>query len=54
MSWMVPALRESLADAFKINTNFHADVFVRPGSRPLHKDALIIPMIASESAGAEI
>ena len=42
------------ADAFEVYTNQHADVFISRGPRPLHEDALTIPMIASDSAGAEI
>jgi len=47
-------LGTSSADAFKVYTNQHADVFISRDPRPLHKVALIIPMIASDSAGAEI
>ena len=36
-------LRTSPADAFKVYTNQHADVFISRGPRPLHEDALIIP-----------
>ena len=47
-------LGTSSADAFEVYTNQHADVFTSHGPRPLHKDALIVSMIASESAGVEI
>ena len=47
-------LGESPADAFEVYTNQHADVFISRGPGPLHKDALIFSMIASDSAGAEI
>jgi len=47
-------LGTSSADAFKVYTNQHADVFISRGPGPLHKNALSIPMMASDSAGAEI